>query len=144
MPRFSRVISASLNRADKKDMRAIGLISVVLALGTGYFVYSAQLTPTGAPTTTPQQQIDLTGIRASLVEIGQAERMYVNAHGAYGTLEQLRADGPPEIGANRRGYTFEVEPNGAQGFTVTARPVDADKSGWPTLTIDETMQITSR
>jgi hypothetical protein len=125
-------------------MRAIGLISVVLALGTGYLVYNAQLTQPGAATATPQQQIDVTGIRASLLEIGQAQRLYVNAHGAYGTLEQLRADGPPELGTNRRGYVFAVEPNGAQGFKVTARPSEAGKADWPTLTIDETMQITSR
>ena len=125
-------------------MRAIGLISVILALGTGYFVYSAQLTQSGALTAPPQQQIDVTGIRAALLEIGQAERLYVNAHGAYGTLEQLRADGATELGTNRRGYAFDVEPNGAQGFRATARPVDSDKSGWPTLTLDETMQVTSR
>jgi hypothetical protein len=125
-------------------MRAIGLISVLLALGTGYFVYNAQLTQSGALTAPPQQQIDVTGIRASLLEIGQAQRMYVNAHGAYGSLEQLRADGAPELGTDRRGYTFDLETNGAQSFKATARPVDATKSGWPTLTIDETMQVTSR
>jgi hypothetical protein len=125
-------------------MRAIGLISVLLALGTGYFVYSAQLTQSGALTAPPQQQIDVTGIRASLLEIGQAERMYVNAHGAYGSLEQLRADGAPELGTDRRGYTFELETNGAQSFKATARPVDPARSEWPTLTIDETMQVTSR
>lgn len=125
-------------------MRAIGLISVILALGIGYFVYNAQLAQPGAATATPQQQIDVTGIRASLLEIGQAQRLYVNAHGAYGTLDQLRADGPAELGIDRRGYAFDVEPNGAQGFKATARPSEADKASWPTLTIDETMQITSR
>ena len=125
-------------------MRAIGLISVVLALGTAYFVYSAQLTQSGAVTAPPQQQIDVTGIRAALLEIGQAERMYVNAHGAYGTLEQLRADGAPELGTERRGYAFDVATNGAQGFKAIAKPTDPGKSNWPTLTIDETMQVTSR
>jgi hypothetical protein len=125
-------------------MRAIGLIGVLLALGTGYVVYNAQLTQSGAMTAPPQQQIDVTGIRASLLAIGQAERMYVNAHGAYGSLEQLRADGAPELGIDQRGYAFEVETNGAQSFKATARPVDAIKSDWPTLTIDETMQVTSR
>lgn len=122
----------------------MGLISVVLALGTGYFVYSAQLTQSGAVSAPPQQQIDVTGIRAALLEIGQAERMYVNAHGAYGTLEQLRADGAPELGAERRGYAFDIATNGAQGFTVTAKPTGPGQSNWPTLTIDETMQVTSR
>jgi hypothetical protein len=124
-------------------MRALGLIGVLLALGAGYFVYNAQLTQSGAMTAPPQQQIDVTGIRAALLEIGQAQRMYVNAHGAYGTLEQLRADGAPELGTDRRGYSFDVEPNGAQSFKATARAVDSSKSDWPTLTIDATMQVTS-
>ena len=41
----------------------------------------------------PQEQIDVTGIRMALLEIAQAQRTYVTAHGAYGTLEQLRAEG---------------------------------------------------
>jgi hypothetical protein len=125
-------------------MRAIGFIGVLIALGAGYIVYNAQLTRSNAVTVSPQAQIDLTGIRSSLMAIGQAQRMYVNAHGAYGTLEQLRADGPPELGTDRRGYAFAIETNGAQSFRVTARPTDPDKSSWPTLTIDETMQIASR
>ena len=110
---------------------SIGLISVVLALGTAYFVYSAQVTQSGAVTAPPQQQIDVTGIRAALLEIGQAERMYVNAHGAYGTLEQLRAEGAPELGTERRGYAFDVATNGAQAFKATAKPTDPGKSNWP-------------
>jgi len=125
-------------------MRAIGLIGTLIALGAGYFVYNAQMAQSSAITTAPQAQIDLTGVRASLLEIGQAERIYVNAHGAYGTIEQLRADGAPEIGSDRRGYAFAIETNGAQSFKVTARPTDPDKSSWPTLTIDETMQVVSR
>ena len=91
-------------------MRSIGLIGAVIALGTGYFIYSAQLTQSGsAMTAAPKEQIDVMSIRTALLEIGQAERQYVNAHGAYGTLDQLRADGPPELGTDRRGYVFVVE-----------------------------------
>ena len=126
-------------------MRSIGLIGAIIALGAGYFVYNAQLTQSGsAMTASPREQIDVMSIRTALLEIGQAERQYVNAHGAYGTLDQLRADGPPELGTDRRGYVFAVEPNGAQSFKAVGRPADPGKSDWPTLTIDETMQITSR
>ena len=126
-------------------MRALGLIGALIALGTGYFVYSAQLSQSGsAMTASPKETIDVMSIKTALLEIGQAERQYVNAHGAYGTLDQLRADGPPELGTDRRGYVFAVEPNGAQSFKAVGKPSDAAKSDWPTLTIDETMQITSR
>jgi hypothetical protein len=123
----------------------MGLIGALIALGAGYFVYNAQLTQSGpAMTASPREQIDVMSIRTALLEIGQAERQYVNAHGAYGTLDQLRADGPPELGTDRRGYVFVVEPNGAQSFRATGKPADPARSDWPTLTIDETMQITSQ
>jgi hypothetical protein len=126
-------------------MRSAGLIGVVLALGAGYIIYSAQVTQPGPATSvSPREQIDVMSIRAALLEIGQAERQYVNAHGVYGTLDQLRADGPPELGTDRRGYVFAVEPQGAQSFKAIGRPADPARSDWPTLTIDETMQITSR
>jgi len=33
--------------------------------------------------------------------------------------------------------------DGNQGFTITATPTHPDKSGWPTLTIDQTLQVSS-
>ena len=126
-------------------MRALGFIGMLIALGTAYFLYSGQLSgTTNTGTASPQQTIDLTSIRSALMEIGQAQRLYVNAHGAYGTLDQLRADGPPSLGENRRGYVITVEPNGAQGFTATAAPADPGRAGWPTLVITEKMEIATR
>ncbi|RPI48741.1 MAG: hypothetical protein EHM55_25085 [Acidobacteria bacterium] len=124
---------------------AAGFLGIVVVLGAAYFIYDAQLTRSGAVgAAPPQQQIDVTGIKASLLEIGQAQRIYVVAHGAYGTLDQLRADSAPHLGVDARGYVFDVQPNGAQGFKATATPADSTKPGWPMLTIDETMQVTSR
>jgi hypothetical protein len=34
--------------------------------------------------------------------------------------------------------------DGNQGFTVTATPSDPNKTGWPTLAMDQTMQVTQR
>jgi hypothetical protein len=126
-------------------MKAAGLIGVLLALLAGYVAYNAQLTRSGtAAAGSPQETIDLTSIRTALMEIAQAERLYVSAHGIYGTLAELRGEGAPGLGDDRRGYAFQVQPNGSRGFTVTAAPSDTGRSGWPTLTIDETMQIASR
>jgi len=122
-----------------------GFLGIVLALGTAFYLYNAQLTRGGGTTTaSPQEQIDVTGIRMALLEIAQAERTYVAAHGTYGTLEQLRAEGAPALGADRRGYAFRMELNGSQGFTATATPTDPSKPGWPTLSIDASMQIAER
>lgn len=122
-----------------------GFLGIVLALGAAFYVYNAQLTGPGAGgTASPQEQIDVTGIRMALLEIGQAERTYVAAHGTYGTFEQLRADGAPALGSDRRGYAFQLELNGSQSFKATATPTDSNKQNWPTLSIDASMQIAQR
>jgi hypothetical protein len=98
----------------------------------------------GQPAPPPQQQIDVVGIRSELLAIGQAERQYLVAHSTYGSLDDLQQDRLLTGGANRRGYVFELQVDGAQGFTVTATPADPDKQHWPTLTIDQSMQINQR
>ena len=117
-------------------MKAAGFLGFVLAAGAALYVYNAQLTR-GMDTNsaTPQEQIDVTGIRTALLEIAHAERNYAAAHGAYGMLEQLRADGAPALGTDRRGYTFQLELNGSETFTAAAMPADSGKQGWPTLSI---------
>src|SRR4051812_43211810 len=116
---------------------------LVVALGGGYFVYSKSLTSAGGMQAPPQQTIDTIDIKTNLMNIGQAERTYLAAHGAYGTLEQLQQDGPA-LPSENRGYVFSAAPNGAQSFTATATPTDPSKAGWPTLAIDETMIVTSK
>ncbi|HEX6973374.1 MAG TPA: type IV pilin protein [Vicinamibacterales bacterium] len=123
-------------------MRAVGLIGLVIALGIGYFVFTRTATgPTGAP---PQQQIDTAAIRQRLLAIGETERQYVATHGSYATLEQLAAEELLPGGTEQRGYTFTGTANGSSGFTITATPTDPEKSGWPTLEISETMQVTEK
>jgi hypothetical protein len=76
--------------------------------------------------------------------IGQAERQYLVTHATYATLEQLQQENLLTGGADRRGYIFSVAIDGSRGFTITATPSDSDRAGWPTLAIDQTMQITER
>jgi hypothetical protein len=92
----------------------------------------------------PQQQIDVVGIRSELLEIGRAEGRYLVAHSTYGTVEQLQQDELLTSPPDRRGYVFNVVVDGNQGFTVTATPSDPNKTGWPTLAMDQTMQVTQR
>jgi hypothetical protein len=122
-----------------KSVLTIG--GLLVALGVGYFVYMKSLTSAGVTEAPPQQTIDLTDIRANLMTIGQAERVYVVSHGAYGTIEQLNQDGPPMLPSENRGYVFNAAPNGSQSFKVTATQTDSSKPGWPSLEIDETMTV---
>jgi hypothetical protein len=120
------------------------IVGLVIALGVGYFLYTKSLTSAGVADAPPQQTIDTIDIKTNLMNIGQAERTYLVAHGTYGTLEQLQQDGPPALPAENRGYVFSVTPNGAQSFTAVATPTDPGKPGWPTLVMDEKMVVTSK
>ena len=125
-------------------MRTFGLVAgLVLALGAGYFVVqrSASSGPGQAP---PQEQIDVVAIRQQLLALGQAQRQYLATHGTYATLEQLRRDNLVPGGIEQRGYALTAVAIGSDRFTITATPTDANKAGWPTLEISESMQVTER
>jgi hypothetical protein len=118
-------------------MRTDPTIAVLLALAL-----TAGCTPgSSAP---PQQQIDVAGIRAELLAIGQAEGHYLVSHSRYATLEELQQDTLLAGGADRRGYRFTAAVDGSQGYTITAIPTDPEKQAWPTLVMNQTMQILER
>lgn len=122
-------------------MKAFGILGVVIALCVGLYLYQrdVQQIPEGSP----QQQIDTVAIRQRLLAIGQTERQYQAANGKYGTLEELSAAQLLPGGTEQRGYSYTAEVTGS-GFTITATPTANDKTDWPTLSIDETMQVTER
>ena len=89
-------------------MRGItGLAGLLVALGAAYFIYHSYLTQSGPAGAVehPQEQIDVIDIKTNLLTIGQAERTFLNAHGAYGTIEQLQQDGP----ANRQNVGLDID-----------------------------------
>jgi len=121
-----------------------GLLGIVIALGIGYFIFKTQVTQGPAGAAPPQQTIDVVGVKNDLLAIAQAERMYLASHGSYATVDQLQQDGSIQFsGNNRRGYNYATEING-EHFRVVATPVDPAKEGWPTLAVDDTMQITQQ
>jgi hypothetical protein len=123
-----------------------GIVGLLVVLGAGYFAYHSSLTQAGAGGAAdhPQEQIDVIDIKSNLLTIGQAQRMYLVAHGTYGTIEQLQQDGPSSLGTETRGYVFSATTDGARSFTVTATQTDPNKAGWPTLVITEAMQVAQR
>ena len=121
-----------------------GFLGIVLALGAAFYLYNAQLTSAAQ---VPRRRRSRSTSRASGWRCWRLPRPSVPTsprHGTYGTFEQLRADGAPALGTDRRGYTFQLELNGSQGFKATATPTDSNKQGWPTLSIDASMQIAER
>src|SRR5688572_25509807 len=124
-------------------MRIFAILGVVLALGVGIYLYerSATSLPGGG---SPTEQIDTVAIRQRLLTIGETERRYQAANGSYATLEQLSEENLLPGGTEQRGYRFTAVVNGNIGFTITATPVDRNKSGWPTLVVTESMQVTEQ
>ncbi|MBI4166600.1 MAG: hypothetical protein HY508_12785 [Acidobacteria bacterium] len=121
-----------------------GLLGIVIALGVGYFIFKTQMTQGPAGGAPPQQTIDVAGVKNDLLAIAQAERMYMASHGSYATVDQLQQDGSIQFsGTNRRGYNYQAEIS-AERFRIVATPADPAKEGWPTLSIDDTMQITQQ
>ena len=121
-------------------MRVLALVGVLAVLALGYFVVQ-QSVSSAADQASPQEQIDVVSIRQQLLTIGQAQQQYLATHGEYATIEQLAEDDLLPGGAEVRGYVFSAVPAGTRGFTVTATPIDAEKSDWPVLEIDESMQV---
>lgn len=123
-------------------MRGVAaLVGLLVALGAGYAVYQKALPQGSLAQAPPQEQIDVVGVRADLLSIGQAERQYLLSHGTYGTLDALVQDGLLTGGVTRRGYSFSVVLEGSRAFTATAAPSDPGKAGRPTLVIDETLHV---
>lgn len=127
-------------------MKAIGgVIALVIVLAIVFFLYKTQFTQGPGGGAPPKQQIDVVGVKNDLVTIAQAERLYLASHGTYADVDQLQQEGSITFsGRNRRGYNYTAEVNGGEHFKITATPSDPAKRDWPTLAIDDTMQVTQR
>ena len=122
-------------------MKIFGFIAVIVVLCVGLFMYkrSIETLPGGSP----QEQIDTVAIRQRLLTIAQTEKQYQASNGKYATLEQLANDSLLPGGTEQRGYTYTAD-IGASGFTITATPTASNKAAWPTLTVNETMQVAEK
>ncbi len=127
-------------------MKAVGgILGLVIVMAIILFVVKSQFTqgPTGGQP--PKEVIDVVGVKSDLLAIAQAERMYLASHGSYVSVDELQQDGSITFsGANRRGYNYTAEVDDGQHFKITATPSDPAKANWPTLSIDELMQVTQQ
>ena len=124
---------------------AAGLLGLVIVVAIIWFVVKAQYSQGPAGGQPPKEVIDVVGVKSDLLSIGQAERIYLASHGSYASVDDLQQDGSLSFsGTNRRGYSYNAEVDGGQHFKVTATPSDPAKTNWPTLSIDETMQVTQQ
>ena len=122
-------------------MRAVaGLLSVVIALGAGYWFYAKNVKTTLTPGA-PQTVISTVGVKSNLLSMAQAERVYQASHGSYASLDELYSSGALTVRkSGRDGYTYSSEAS-AEGFTITARCEPQPNTPCPSFSIDQDMQV---
>jgi hypothetical protein len=126
----------------------ISLIGLLVVVGIGLFIYRGYFTAGGGAATmgtnNPRAAVDITGVKSDLMAMAQAERTNHALNGNYAPLDELHSNGNLLIdpARNRDGYSYSAEVS-AGHFSITAT-YSGPASGMPTLSIDETMQVTSR
>jgi hypothetical protein len=128
-------------------MRAAGsILGLVIVVAIIWFVVKSQFPQQGTTGVRPPvETIDVVGVKSDLLALAQAERLYLASHGSYASVEELQREGSLAFsGTNRRGYNYSADVDDGQHFKITATPGDPAKAAWPTLSIDETMQVTQQ
>lgn len=123
--------------------RALGFIGVLIAVGIGSYLYTQQAKSASIGGSSPRATIDTVGVKNDLIAIANAERRRLASDGKYVSLDELQSNGDISMPGNTRGpYTYTVE-TGDSGFRVVARYSGPDPKAPKSMTIDQTMQITT-
>jgi hypothetical protein len=124
--------------------RALGFISLIVVMGVVWVLYSRQVIslPGGS---NPRATIDVTGVRADLLNIAHAERAHQSREGHYVSLDDLRSAGDLTLPANGRyGYTYSVTFDD-NTFRVNADRIGPPDAGAPTqISVDDAMNVTQQ
>jgi hypothetical protein len=135
------------SQAARKNILMRGLAALVVAVGVGYVIYTYSLKklPTSDAGTAATQAISLTGVRADLLQIAEAERANIALNSKCDSVEDLISSGGLRLAApGRAGYTYEVSCGSGAEFQVVARHAPAPEGStirYPTLSIDSSMQL---
>jgi hypothetical protein len=127
--------------------RALGFIGVLIAVGVGAYLYTQQAKSAGDASgmagASPKTAIDVTGVKNNLIVIANAERRRLASDGKYVSLDELKSNGDISMPGNKRGpYTYSVETSDS-GFRVTATYSGPDEKAPRSVSIDQTMQIST-
>jgi hypothetical protein len=123
--------------------RLFGFLSVVMVLGIGMYIYSKQVQFTSAPAgaSTPQDAINITGVKNDLVSIASAERRYFASEGKYASFDDLVSTNTMTVVRQRPPYSYAVELS-SSGFRVVATRSGDNAAGTPAqMSVDENMEF---
>jgi hypothetical protein len=125
-------------------MRGLVSLLVVAALLLGVYYFYLKKMPTTEGGTAATQEISLTGVHGDLLQIAEAERVYVSMNEKCVSLDELiSAHGISMDRTERDGYSYSVECSGSD-FTVKAHHAPALAGSairYPNLAMDATMQV---
>lgn len=124
-------------------MRVFGLMSVVIVMAIGMYIYSKQMQSSSAEAgaNSPKAAINITGVRADLIAIASAERRHFATDGKYVSLDELISSKDVTVARQRPPYSYEVETTTGSFKVIATRTVD-DGSGTPAqLTVDDNMEF---
>lgn len=122
--------------------RAFGLISILIVLAVGMYIYSKQVQSSSAAAgvDNPKAAINVTGVKSDLIGIAQAERRYFATESKYASLDELVSNNYIAV-RNRPPYTYEIQTSDS-GFRVIATRSGEDTSGAPSqMSVDENMNF---
>jgi len=123
--------------------RLLGILGLVIALAVGMYIYSRQVQSISSTTgvSNPKTAVSITGVRADLMSIAQAERGYFALEAKYASLDELISSHSVAVSRQRPPYTYEVEVSGSS-FRVIATRAQDDNSGAPAqLSVDENLEF---
>jgi hypothetical protein len=121
-------------------MRAVlGIAALLIGAAVTLYLYKTELTQSqAAGAATPQQTINVVGVKNDLLSIAQAERAYQAEHNSVASIDDLVSSGEMSIKkSGRDGYTYGVAASG-EGFQVTAHCAVA---GCTNYVVDQTMEV---
>jgi Tfp pilus assembly protein PilE len=123
---------------------ALGLVGLLIVVLIAYLIYSSQQQQIAGDKPL-MQQTNAAAVRTDLLSLAQTERLYYATNGRYAALDELRRANVMNSvpGTGRAGYQYEAELEGDAHFQITAIPKDSSKADLPTLSIDETLQIST-
>ena len=98
--------------------RLFGFVGTVVTLAIGMYLYSLQV-KTLAPSGNPEEAATITGVKADLIGIANAERGYLATEGKYASLDELTSGNYLTTRGERPPYIYAVEIT-ASGFRATA------------------------
>ena len=122
--------------------RAFGFLSMIIVAAVAGYLYMNQMHAVTPGGTTPKVTIDVTAVRNDLLAIANAERRYWATNARYALLDELRNNGDIPI-PSRADYTYSANVDD-NAFKVIATYSGSDPAAPKTITVDETMAMTTK